>query len=127
MVLGSAGAKLVARSNITESVARRVGAGIDWREGDAAVLPLHDGDRCAALAEGGRLALSAWGPEEEVPICGELRHIAERQVGPIVDRRHSFGEAGLLEALLRDAGFLDFRSKTLSRTIRFNEGGSSYG
>lgn len=127
------------------AVARRVGAGIEWREGDAAALPLQDDeqfdivvcqqglqfmpDKLAAarqlrraLAPGGRLAVSTWRPDEVVPVCRDLRHIAERHVGPIIDRRHSFGEAGPLEALLWDAGFLDVRSKTVSRTVRFNDG-----
>jgi ubiquinone/menaquinone biosynthesis C-methylase UbiE len=127
------------------AVARRVGAGIDWREGDAGALPLRQGerfdvvvcqqglqffpDRAAAaremrraLVEGGRLAVSTWRPDEEVPVGKELRHVAERHVGPISDRRHSFGEAAPLEALLRGAGFHEVRSKTLSRTIRFEDG-----
>ena len=127
------------------AVARRVGAGIEWREGDAAALPLRDGERfdvvvCQqgmqffsdreaaarqmrrALAERGRLAVSTWRPDEEVPVFHELRHVAERHVGPISDRRHSLGEAGPLEALFRDAGFADVRSRTLSRTIRFQDG-----
>jgi hypothetical protein len=76
-----------------------------------------------ALAAGGRLAVSTWRPDEEVPLCEELRHVAERHVGPISDRRHSLGDPG--EALLRDAGFHDVWSKTLSRTIRFEDGCSS--
>jgi ubiquinone/menaquinone biosynthesis C-methylase UbiE len=126
------------------AVARRVAPRIDWREGDASALPLHDDeqfdvvvcqqglqffpDRPAAaremrraLAAGGRLAVSTWRPDEELPLLRELRRVAERHLGPIIDRRHSFGEAGPLETLLRDAGFLDVRSKTVSRTIRFNE------
>ena len=42
--------------------------------------------------------------------------------GPIADRRHGFGESGPLVALLRDAGFHDIRTKTVSRTIRFEDG-----
>jgi ubiquinone/menaquinone biosynthesis C-methylase UbiE len=126
------------------AVARRV-AGIDWREGDAGALPLHDNeqfdvvvcqqglqffaDRTAAarqmhraLAAHGRLAVSTWRPDDEIPLLRELRRVAERHVGPIVDRRHSFGQAGPLEALLRDAGFREVRSKTLSRSIRFSDG-----
>ena len=127
------------------AVARRECPGIDWREGDAGALPLAGderfdvvvcqqgmqffADRAAAarqmrraLAEGGRLAVSTWRPDEEVSVCEELRHVAERHVGPISDRRHSFGEAGPLEALFRNAGFRDVRSRTLSRTIRFADG-----
>ncbi|HEY9505242.1 MAG TPA: methyltransferase domain-containing protein [Gemmatimonadales bacterium] len=127
------------------AVARRAGEGIDWREGDAAALPLEDGerfdvvvcqqgmqffpDRAAAarqmrraLVPGGRLAVSTWRPDEEAPVCRELRHVAEHHVGPISDRRHCFGEADPLEALLRDAGFHEVRSRTLSRIIRFETG-----
>lgn len=127
------------------AVAGRVAPDIDWREGDAAALPLRDGeqfdvvicqqglqffaDRCApvremhrALAEGGRLAVSTWRPDNEIPFGRELRRIAEHHVGPVVDRRHCFGETGPLEAVLRDAGFRDVRSKILSKTVRFADG-----
>lgn len=127
------------------AVARRVTPDIDWREGDACALPLQDDEQfdvvvcqqglqfvpdkpagaCEmrhALASGGRLAVSTWRPDEEIPFVRELRRVAERHVGPIVDRRHSFGEAGPLEMLLRDAGFHDVRSKIVSRTIRFEDG-----
>lgn len=127
------------------AVARRVAAGIDWREGDASALPLHEseqfdvvvcqqglqffpdktaaaGQMRRALAPGGRVAVSTWRSDEELPVSRELRRIAERHVGAINDRRHSFGDAALLETLLRDAGFLDVRSKTVSRTIRFDDG-----
>jgi len=127
------------------AVARRVGPAIDWREGDAAALPLRDDerfdvvvcqqgmqffpDRAAAaremrraLGEGGRLAVSTWRPDAEVPVGEQLRRVAERHLGPISDRRHSLGDAGTLEAVLRDAGLHDVRSRTLSRTIRFQDG-----
>jgi ubiquinone/menaquinone biosynthesis C-methylase UbiE len=126
------------------AVARRVAADIDWREGDAAALPLRENeqfdvivcqqglqffaDRLAgarqmrrALTAGGRLAVSTWRPDEELPLLRELRRVAERHVGPIADRRHGFGEAGPLEALLRDAGFRDVRSKTVSRSMHFDD------
>jgi ubiquinone/menaquinone biosynthesis C-methylase UbiE len=127
------------------SVARRLGPGIDWREGDAAALPLLDGERfdvvvCQqgfqffpdqsaaarqmhrALAEDGRLAVSTWRPDEEFPFLRTLREVAERHVGPILDRRHSLGESAPLEAVLREAGFSDVRSKTSTCTIRFEDG-----
>lgn len=127
------------------AVARTTAADIDWREGNAAALPLRDGeqfdvvvcqqglqffpDRPAAaremrraLAERGRLAVSTWRPDEELPVLLALRRIAENYVGPISDRRHGFGEPGPVEALLRDAGFHDVRTKTVSRTIRFADG-----
>ena len=127
------------------AVARKLAPEIDWREGDATALPLLDNEQfdvvvCQqglqffpdrpeaasqmrrALAPDGRLAVSTWLPEEQFPVLLELRHIAERHVGALVDRRHSFGEADALESLLRDAGFHDVRSKTESRTIRFDDG-----
>jgi ubiquinone/menaquinone biosynthesis C-methylase UbiE len=127
------------------SVARRVSPAIEWREGDAAAIPLREGeqfdvvvcqqgfqffpDRLAALrqmhgalAPGGRVAVSTWRPDEEFPFLRELRRVAERHVGPISDRRHSLGDHELLESLLREAGFQEVESKTVSRTIRFSDG-----
>jgi SAM-dependent methyltransferase len=126
------------------AVARRVAQGIDWREGDAGALPLRADelfdvvvcqqglqffpDRPAALhqvhralAAGGRLAVSTWRPDEEIPLVRDLRRVAERHLGPIADRRHCFGEAGPLEAALREAGLRVVRSRIVSRTIRFTD------
>src|SRR5690606_8893285 len=126
------------------AVARSVAPGIDWREGNANALPLRDGeqfdvvvcppglqffsDKAAAarqmrraLATGGRLAVATWRSDEEIPFFRELRTVAERHLGPIADPRYSFGDAAALEALLRDAGFEDVQSSTLSRTIRFED------
>ncbi|TGT67484.1 methyltransferase domain-containing protein [bacterium M00.F.Ca.ET.159.01.1.1] len=127
------------------AVARIVAPDIDWRVGNAGALPLHDGeqfdvvvcqqglqffpDKAAAaaqmrraLAQGGRLAVATWRSDEEIPFFRELRRVAERLLGPVVDLRHSFGNAALIEALLRDAGFHDVRSKTISRGIHFEDG-----
>ena len=127
------------------AVARRVAPSIDWREGDAGALPRRDGeqfdvvlcqqglqffpDRAAAaremhraLADGGRLAVSTWRRDDETPFWRELRRVAERRLGPIVDRRYSFAESAPLEALIRDAGFRDVRSKTVTRPIHFDDG-----
>jgi len=124
------------------AIARRAAPGIDWREGNASALPLRDGeqfdvvvcqqglqffpDKIAAamqmrraLTKGGRLAVATWRPDEEIPFMHELRQMAERQLGAIRDQRHSFGDAAALDALLRNAGFEDVRSRTISRTIRF--------
>lgn len=127
------------------AVARNVAPSIEWREGDAGALPL-DGDerfdrvvcqqgfqffrdRAAAahemrraLATGGRLALSTWRPDHEFPLLRQLREVAERHVGAVDDRRHSAGDPETVEAVLRDAGFRDIRSKHLSRTLRFADG-----
>jgi ubiquinone/menaquinone biosynthesis C-methylase UbiE len=127
------------------AVARRTAPDIDWREGSAGELPLdaeeqfdvvvcQQGfqffpDRVAAAREmrralrsGGRLAVSTWRPDEEIPFGLELRRVAERHAGAIVDRRHGFGDAAALEAVLREVGFRDVQSTKLTRTIRFSDG-----
>ncbi len=127
------------------AVARSAGPGVDWREGHAAALPLADGERfdvvaCQqgmqffpdkpaaaaemrrALAEGGRLAVATWRSDDEVPFFRELREVAERRLGAVADQRYSLGDAALLESLLLGAGFRDVRSRTVSRTIRFDDG-----
>ena len=127
------------------AVARDLGPGIAWREGSASALPLQDGEQfdvitCQqglqffpdksgaaaqmrrALAQRGRLVVATWRSDHEIPFFRELRSVAERHLGPIADQRYSFGDGNALEALLRDAGFRDARSRTLSRTMRFKDG-----
>jgi ubiquinone/menaquinone biosynthesis C-methylase UbiE len=127
------------------AVARTEAPGIDWREGNAGALPLRDGEQfdvvvCQqglqffpdkqaaaaqmrrALTHGGRLAVSTWRSDDEIPFFRELRRVAERHLGTIADQRYSFGDAAPLEALLRHAGFREVQSRTLSRTIRFKDG-----
>jgi ubiquinone/menaquinone biosynthesis C-methylase UbiE len=127
------------------AVARRVAPDIDWREGNALALPLRDGEQfdvvvCQqglqffpeksaaaaqmrrALAPGGRLAVSTWRPDDEVPFFRNLRLVAERHLGAIVDQRHSFGDSAPVEALLYAAGFRNVRSRTISSVIRFVDG-----
>lgn len=129
------------------AVARAVAPGIDWREGNAGALPLHDGELfdvviCQqglqffpdkpgaavqmrrALTQGGKVAVSTWRPDDEIPFFRELRQVAERHLGAIADQRYSFGDAAVLEVLLRDAGFREVQSTRLSRTIRFKDGAS---
>jgi len=127
------------------AVARRVAPDIDWREGNAGALPLRNGEQfdvviCQqglqffpdkstaaaqmrrALKPGGRLAVATWRSDDEIPLFRDLRYIAQRHLGAIADQRYSFGDAAPLEALLRDAGFHEVRSRTISRAIRFNDG-----
>ncbi len=127
------------------AVARAVAPDIDWREGNANALPLKDGeqfdvvvcqqglqffpDKLAAagqmrraVANDGRLAVTTWRSDDEIPLFRELRRVAESHLGAVADQRHSFGDAAQLEALLREAGFHDVRLKTISRTVRFDDG-----
>lgn len=127
------------------AVARSVAPDIHWREGSASELPLRGSEQfhvvCChqgiqffpdkplaarqmrrALLSGGRVAVSAWRSDDEAPFGRELRLIAERHLGPITDRRHSFGDARALETLLGDAGFRDVRTQPVTRTVRFRDG-----
>jgi ubiquinone/menaquinone biosynthesis C-methylase UbiE len=127
------------------AVARGVAPGIDWRHGHSGVLPLRENeqfdvvvcqqglqffpDRPAAvaqmrraLAKAGRLAVATWRSDDEIPFLRELRGVAERHLGAIVDQRHSFADAAPLEALLRAAGFHDVGVRTIARSIRFADG-----
>jgi ubiquinone/menaquinone biosynthesis C-methylase UbiE len=124
------------------AVARKIAPDIDWRQGNAAALPLQDGeqfnvvicqqglqffpDKPAAVAQmrralipGGSLAVSTWRSDDETPFFRELRRIAERHLGAIADERDSFGDAAPLEAVLRDAGLREVRSRTISRIMHF--------
>ena len=127
------------------AVAARVAPAIEWRQGDAAALPLQPEERfdvvvCQqglqffedraeaaremkrALAANGRLAVSTWRPDEEFPVLHGLRGVAERHLGPIDDARHSLSDPRAIEAVLQAAGFHSVSSKNLSRTIRFPDG-----
>ena len=132
------------------AVARAVAPDIDWREGSAGALPLRDAeapfdvvvcqqglqffpDRPAAaaqmrrwLAPGGRLAVSTWRADDEMPLPRELRRVAERHLGPIADARYGYGDAGTLEQLLRGAGFADVQVRARSRTARLDDGGQAF-
>lgn len=126
------------------AVARAVAPGIEWREGNAGALPLQEGEQfdlvaCQqglqffpdkpaaaaqmrrALARGGRLAVATWRSDDEIPFFRELRRVAERHLGAIVDQRYSLGDATLLETLLREAGFSEVQSRIVSRIMRFEE------
>ena len=125
-------------------VARSLSPAVDWREGNAAALPLRDGEAfdvvfCQqglqffndregaaremrrALVPGGRLAVSTWRPIAEAPVFRETHRIAERLLGPIVDQRHALGDERELERLLVEAGFDEVRTRTVAKTVRFGE------
>lgn len=128
------------------AVAAKIAADVEWREGDAAALPLGDADRfdvvlCQqglqffpdkesavremrrVLAPGGRLAIATWRPLEEMPFLRDLHAIGERHVGTIVDQRHNFADGAALAAMLTAVGLTDVRVETRSRTTRFADGG----
>jgi len=127
------------------AVAKAVAPQIEWREGNAQALPLADGerfdvvvchqglqffpDKSAALDEmkravspGGRTAVAVWRSLDDTPFVQELHQIAERRLGTIADRRHSFGDRAALEQVMTASGFIDVRVEALTRTIRFQDG-----
>ena len=67
--------------------------------------------------------MATWRSDEEAPLFRDLRRVAERRLGEIVDVRHSFGDAAALEGILADAGFEDIRTRRISRTIRIGDAG----
>jgi ubiquinone/menaquinone biosynthesis C-methylase UbiE len=126
-------------------VAREIEPGIDWREGDAAALPIRrdeqfdrvlcqqglqffaDRERAArelrrAAAPGGLMLAAVWRPAEEMPVFHALQQVAERHVGPVHDQRYAFGDGGALADLLSKAGFDDVQLETTSLTCRFPDG-----
>lgn len=127
------------------AVAREIEPGIDWREGDAAALPVAQderfdrvlcqqgiqffADRAAAARElkrvtapGGLLLAAVWCSAETMPVFDALQRVAERHVGPIRDQRHAFGDAQALKRLLTDGGFSDVRVDEVSIVSRFADG-----
>ena len=124
------------------AVARAVAPAIDWREGDAARLPVgederfdavtcHQGlqffpDRPAAMREmrralvpGGRAAIAVWRSRAENGAWNDLDLAAERFVGPFDDVRHGFADADALARLLTDAGFADVEVVPTALETRF--------
>lgn len=127
------------------AVASTVDTTIDWREGNAVALPVSDTERftvltChqglqfmpdkpAALREmrrvlepGGRVAIATWSSLKDLPGAVALNAVAERHVGPIVDARHSFGDADALKTLLVEANFSDVSVETFSHDVAFGDG-----
>ena len=126
-------------------IARNIEPSVDWREGDAAALPVgsneqfdvvicHQGlqfvaDKGAAAAEmrrvlrrGGRSAVAAWCSDDEIPFFRDLRLVAERHLGPISDQRYGFGDAAALEDLLGGAGLTGVRVTRATHTVRMDNG-----
>lgn len=126
-------------------VAREIEPGAEWREGDAAALPVAAGerydrvfcqqgiqffaDRPAAARElkrvtvqGGVLLASVWCSTETMPVFEVLQRVAERHVDPIHDQRYAFGDAGALTRLLSDGGFGDVQVHQTSLVSRFADG-----
>jgi ubiquinone/menaquinone biosynthesis C-methylase UbiE len=126
-------------------VARAVDPTIDWRQGDAAALPVREDEQFAVvtchqgmqfmpdkgavaremrrvLAPGGRVAIAAWSGLDDLPEMTALNAMVERHVGPIVDSRHSFGDPDAFRRLLIDAGFSDVKVGTLSHDVQFADG-----
>jgi ubiquinone/menaquinone biosynthesis C-methylase UbiE len=124
------------------AVARTAAPDVEWREGNASALPLHDGetfdvvtcqqglqffpDKQAAVREmrralgaGGRLAVATWRPLEDIPFFLALHRNAERHLGPFADARHSLGDANAVQSLLDAAGLRDVRVDVVSLTVRF--------
>jgi hypothetical protein len=66
--------------------------------------------------------VSTWRADDEVPLLRDLRRVAESRLGAIVDRRYRLADAAEIEELLRQSGFEDVRSRTLSRTTLFANG-----
>lgn len=124
------------------AVARGLEPAIDWREGDAAELPVGDDERFDAvlchqgmqffedrpaaaqamrrvLVPGGRVGIGVWRSLEENGLFHDLDLVAQRFVGPVDDVRHGFADAGALARLLADAGFANVRVEPLSYETRF--------
>ena len=130
-------------------VAREIEPKVDWREGDAAALPVGSEerfdrvlcqqglqfftDRSAAagelhrvLATGGVLVAAVWRGVEEMPLYHALQRVAERHIGPIHDQRYAFGDDKTLADLLSGAGFRSVNVDTVSLASRFAGGGTDF-
>jgi ubiquinone/menaquinone biosynthesis C-methylase UbiE len=127
------------------AVARAVDQTIDWRQGNATALPVDAGEHFTVvtchqglqfmpdkpaviremrrvLAPGGRVAIATWSSLADLPGMRDLNAVVERHVGPIVDSRHSFGDAEALTRLLAEGGFRDVHAQTLAHDVQFTDG-----
>lgn len=126
-------------------VAREIEPAIDWREGNAAALPVRQeerfdrvlcqqgiqffADRPAAARElkrvtapGGVLLAAVWCRAEKMPVFHATQRVAERHVGRIHDERYAFGDPEALKQLLLDGGFRQAEVDEASIVSRFSDG-----
>lgn len=123
------------------------GASIDWRQGDAASLPLPScafdlvlcqqglqflTDRAAALQEmhrvlapGGRVTLSVWQGLEHQPVyaalCEAEASYLDTSIDVVAGPAFSLGDADELRTLLEEARFEQVEIMPVSHTVRFPE------
>ena len=125
------------------NVARRAVPSAEFREGNAAALPLEGGEKfdavlChqgvqffpdkpaaaremrRALVSGGRALIATWLPLADSTIFFDLTAIGERHLGAIHDHRHGFGDPQALTKVMSDAGFKDVRITTIKKRIHFD-------
>jgi SAM-dependent methyltransferase len=122
------------------------GVAVEWREGSAIKLPLADTafdvalcqqglqffpDRQTALREihralapGGRLLLSVWGPIERSPGFAVLADALARHIGPeagtaITSGPFGLGSADELRALIAGASFTDITVRPAVKVLRY--------
>ena len=67
------------------------------------------------------MAIGTWRPLDESALFRELHSIAQQQLGPIVDARHSFGDDRAIVRLLADAGFHKLQVETITHDIRMSD------
>lgn len=127
------------------AVARQIEPTIDWREGNAAALPIgtderfscvtcHQGlqffpDKLAAVREmyrvlspQGRVGVATWLSVTDMPFAEALHRVAERHLGPTADTRHSLGDGSVLARLLSEGGFRDVQVETVRLMARGIDG-----
>jgi len=130
---------------VARSVCEKLGARIDWKEGDVASLPFNDGafdvvlcqhslqffpDRRAALAEmhrvlrpAGRLVLSVWRPVQFNPGHFVFAEVLDRRVSSAAGatRRAPFtlSDRNEIRALIAKADFHDITVRLDVHVVRF--------
>ena len=110
-------------TGIVAWIAREVAPEVEWRQGNAASLPIGGEQRFDAvvcqqgfqffddaaaaarecgrvLARGGRVAASTWLPLAETPLFRNLSEVGERHLGAIADARFGLGDGETLGGLL---------------------------